>query len=88
MCPFVLNLFLLKLKTENWKHYSKIIFKCMNSIVRPVNSILTVSEQYINSIFCPCIVKSRDIIVHVQEKKKKKPDNAKCGHYNPNGYIK
>ena len=43
----------------------------MNSIVRPVNSILTVSEQYINSIFCPCIVKSRDIIVHVQEKKKK-----------------
>ena len=27
---------LLKLKNENWKHYSKIIFKCVNSIVRPI----------------------------------------------------
>ena len=26
---------LLKLKTENWKHYSKIIFKCVNSNVEP-----------------------------------------------------
>ena len=22
--------------TENWKHYNKIIFKCMNSIIRPI----------------------------------------------------
>ena len=22
-------------KTENWKHYSKIMFKCVNSVVRP-----------------------------------------------------
>ena len=36
--PFGLNLLLLKLKTENWKHYSKIIFKCVNSIVGLVNS--------------------------------------------------
>ena len=26
----------LKLKTENWKHCSKIIFKCVNSIVGPI----------------------------------------------------
>ena len=23
-------------ETENWKHYSEIIFKCMNSAVRPI----------------------------------------------------
>ena len=27
---------LLKLKTENWKHCSKIIFKCVNSTLRPI----------------------------------------------------
>ena len=31
---FGYNLFLLK--TENWKHYSKIIFKCVNSAVKPI----------------------------------------------------
>ena len=29
----------LKLKTENWKHCSKIIFKCVNSIVDPIFNI-------------------------------------------------
>ena len=50
--PFGLNLFLLKLKTENWKHFSKIIFKCVNSTMGPifnifkyVNSARTVHEQ-------------------------------------------
>ena len=28
-----------KLKTENWKHCNKIIFKCVNSIVRPIFNI-------------------------------------------------
>ena len=28
-----------KLKTENWKHCSKIIFKCVNSIVGPIFNI-------------------------------------------------
>ena len=32
--PFGYNLFLLK--TENWKHYSKIIFKSVNSAVEPI----------------------------------------------------
>ena len=27
---------LILLKIENWKHYSKIIFKCVNSVVRPI----------------------------------------------------
>ena len=27
---------MLKLKTENWKYCSKIIFKCVNSVVRPI----------------------------------------------------
>ena len=34
--PIGYNLFLLKLKTENWKHYSKIVFKCVNSTVQPI----------------------------------------------------
>ena len=49
---FGLNLLLLKLKTENWKYYSKIIFKCANSAMRPIfnifkcmNSTATVCEQ-------------------------------------------
>ena len=43
--PFGLNLLLLKLKTENWKHCSKITFSCVNSVVGPVNSAWTMREQ-------------------------------------------
>ena len=35
----VFGLNLLLLKTENWKHCSKIIFKYVNSIVRPIFNI-------------------------------------------------
>ena len=49
-----------KLKTENWKLYSKIIFKCVNSTVWPifnfflyVNSAVNSNEQCMNSNFCP-----------------------------------
>ena len=38
-----------KLKTENWKHCSKIIFKCVNSIVGPIFNIFLIHEQCINS---------------------------------------
>ena len=31
-----IELILLKLKTENWKHCSKIIFKCVNSAMGPI----------------------------------------------------
>ena len=39
-------------ETENWKYCSKIIFKCVNSIMRPIFNIFnawTVYEQYVNS---------------------------------------
>ena len=49
----IYSLFCWKLKTENWKHYSKIIFKCVNSIVGPIfnifkylNSTATIHKQY------------------------------------------
>ena len=35
-------------ETENWKNHSKIIFKCVNSVVGPVNSTWTVR----NNVFC------------------------------------
>ena len=41
-----------KLKTENWKHYSKIIFKCVKNTVGPIFNIFnawTVLLQYMNS---------------------------------------
>ena len=86
MGMFELNLLLLKLKTENWKHCNKIIFKCVNSAVRPifnifkcVNSSATVREQWFLSLYnkfmwfyCLCA-----------KKKKKKPKTL-----NSNGYIK
>ena len=34
-----------KLKTENWKHCSKIIFKCVKSIVGPIFNIFLVHKQ-------------------------------------------
>ena len=62
--PFRLNLFLLKLKTDNWKYGSKIIFKYVNSTARPVNNAWTM-------FFVPCTVNSCDINVHALKKKKK-----------------
>ena len=55
MGPFRLNLLLLKLKTKKWKHYSKIIFTCVNSTVGPFLIFLnawTVHALFINSVFC------------------------------------
>ena len=46
MGPFGLNLLLLKLKTENWKHCSKIIFKCVNNVVGSIFNIFLMYEQY------------------------------------------
>ena len=40
-------------ETKNWKHCSKIIFKCVNNIVGLMNSAWTVHEQ----CFFPCTVK-------------------------------
>ena len=38
-------------ETENWKHCSKIIFKCVNSIVGLVNSVWIIYKQFMNSVF-------------------------------------
>ena len=53
-----IELILLKLKIENWKHYSKIIFKCVNSAVGPIFNEkvaekwnLWVHEQYTDALF-------------------------------------
>ena len=81
--PFGLNLFLLKLKIENWNHCSKIIFKCVNSVMEPifnifkyVNSTATVRKQWFLSFhskfmwfYCLCAEK---------KKKKRRRRRAKC----------
>ena len=41
-----IELILLKLKTENWKHCNKIIFKCVNSAVRTVHGRIVKSCGY------------------------------------------
>ena len=53
-----IELILLKLKTENWRHYSKIIFKRVNSTVGPIFNEkinkklnLWVREQCIRTLF-------------------------------------
>ena len=53
-----IKLILLKLKTENWKHCSKIIFKCVNSAVWLIFNEkvaekwnLWIHDQYIDALF-------------------------------------
>ena len=72
MGPFGLNLLLLKLKTENWKHCSKIIFKCINSVLGPVNSTWAVHKQYMNNVFGPLHGKIMWFYCSRKKKKKKK----------------
>ena len=76
-----------KLKTENWKYCSKIIFKCVNSIVRLIFNIFLICEQYINSAWT---VNLCEITVHVQEKKKKKGNTwnwKRKNKHNPNTHY-
>ena len=83
-----MNLLLLKLETENWKHCNKIIFKCINSAVEPIfnifkcmNNTATVCEQCCYStwtvISVSCTVNSCDFTVHALKKKKKKRKKKK-----------
>ena len=79
--PFGLNLLLLKLKTKNWKHCSKIIFKCVNSAVAPIFNIfkfVNSALQYVNSA---CTVHKQWILSlkvnnHGLNKKKKKKEKT------------
>ena len=68
-------------KIENWKHCSKIIFKCVNSIVRLIFNekvtekwCLWVREQCTNALFT--IEKSTKLALERKKKKKKKTENA------------
>ena len=70
--------------TENWKHCSKIIFKCVNSTMRPVNNAWTV--HFISYTMNPC-----NITIHALKKKKKKKQTCRGSKYshgikNPNGF--
>ena len=73
-----------KLKTENWKYYSKIIFKCVNSIVGLIFNIFntwTVHKQYMNSesMWGYCL--------RAEKKKKKKHKRRKRNfNFNPDAH--
>ena len=67
-----------KLKTENWKHCSKIIFKCVNSTVRPIFNKKVVKNWY---LWVPwtiygCTVHAESQYSQLKKKKKKKAENA------------
>ena len=72
--PFGLSLLLLK--TENWKHCSKIIFKCVNSIMGPIFNIFLIREQCMHSVWTVhtlfTTVKSVPQSQKMRAKKKKK----------------
>ena len=48
---------------ENWKHCSKIIFKCINSVVGPINNAWIV-------FFVSCTINSCDVTIDALGKKK------------------
>ena len=71
-----IELILLKLKTENWKNCSKIIFKCMNSDVGPI-----FNEKVAKKRFMGPMNSARDLLVWPKAietclSKKKKKQNA------------
>ena len=80
MGPFGYSLLGWKLKTENWKHCNKIIFKCVNSVIGPIFNE-KVAEKW--SLWVPCmccwnvhctLMKSQQLRL---KKEKKKEENAK-----------
>ena len=67
-----IELILLKLKTENWIHCSKIIFKCVNSTVNPFlmkrlikRGVCGIREQ------CTSVLFTEDRVNHCDWKEKK-----------------
>ena len=70
---------LILLKIENWKHFSKIIFKCVNSAVGPIFNIFFLNKVVVglvNSALCllhsESMCMNNAVIVHTRLKKKKK----------------
>ena len=76
----------LKLKTENWKHYSKIILKCVNSIVGPIFLYFLMREQYVNSEpmwgYCSCAEKKKDKTWKWKRKFKHNANTHYVSYYN------
>ena len=76
-----IKLILLKLKIKNWKYCSKIIFKCVNSVVKLIfnEKVAEKSEiyGYCSWIVAVCPPKTR---AAAPKKKKKAPniENTKC----------
>ena len=82
-----------KIKNWNWKYYSKIIFKCVNSIVWPIfNEKLLKNEIYgsMNSawVYCSRLTWSNST-AEKKKKEKKKSENANTTIYNlnPNTHL-
>ena len=88
------------LKTENWKHCSKIIFKCVNSATGPIFNIFFFQNNVVvgpvNSALCllysESMCMSSAVTIHTLWKKKKKKGNVKLKTHtrnnpNPNGQV-
>ena len=88
------------LKTENWKHYSKIIFKCVNCALWSIFIILFSKKSACRSYKQRTLSPAQWIHVHERcsycshmlEKKKKKEGNVKLktqtrNKPSPNGHV-
>ena len=66
--------------TENWKHCNKIIFKCVNSVVRPI-----FNENFVEKNVC----RSHEQYTEPTKKIIKKKSRRKCLNVecNPNGAL-
>ena len=75
-----IELIFTEIENWNWKHYSEIIFKCVNSVVEPIfnkkvakKCNLWDCKQYTYALF------TVDKINNCGLKKKKKKKRGKCG---------
>ena len=88
---------LILLKTKNWKHYGKIIFKCVNSAVGPIFNIFLLKKVVVGPVSCALfLLQSESIcmngVVKVHTRWKKKKGNVKLKTQtrykpNPNGHV-
>ena len=75
-------------ETENWKYCNKIIFKCVNSIMRLIFNIfkcMNSAATVVNNDFCLLHSKFMWFYCSCAEKKKKVETEMRKTH-NPNGY--
>ena len=72
-----IELILLKLKTENWKHCNKIIFKCVNSAVEPIFNE-KVAEKWWETWTVGAKLTAEKSKHFARKKKKKRNKNPAC----------